>query len=501
MQVSTLFSLGLLISAHALNRPNVIYILSDDLRSDLGVLGAPVLTPHLDKLASQGLLFPNAFCQISVCSPSRHSFLSGRRPDRDQVWNFIDASPLNASAIPGHFRDNGYLTLGLGKTFHEDAGAWNAEKFWSLEDKPYFPYTSNACPNGCTESGGHCELPDDKIYDWHLRNATLDYLQYAIEENKRNASRPFFLMTGFRDPHAPWAYPKRTFDLYNESAIPVAVHNTLGEGSPLISWSNQLTVMLANGTSFPYGPYSPVPDWVARDQRHGYYAAVTYVDEHVGDILGLLEASGAADNTIVVFHADHGYHLGEHGEWEKKSNFDLVVRVPLIIKVPGLAPGVAGSSVSNTLVDLVDVFPTLSALAGLPPPPDASQLDGMDLSPLFHDPTQSLKSQAFHQYPACGMAVFNTTRLSCNSVPKTQFNFMGYSLRTPQWRYTLWLVWDQVALVADWEGPFEQELYAHVGDVGKDMDSFENVNVASSTDPATVASLRTTLRNFFNRTW
>ena len=285
------------------SRPNVLYILSDDLRAELGAYGAPALTPHLDALAAGGLLFRNAFCQISVCSPSRHSFLSGRRPDRDGVWNFIDATPLNASAIPGHFRRQGYLTLGLGKTFHEDGGAWNAGAFWS-PDKPYFPYVSNTCPHG-NEGGGHCTLPDDAIYDWHLLNASLQYLRYAMDQRSATGA-PFFLMTGFRDPHAPWAAPQRMADLYNESALPVARHRTLATGAPLIAWSDQLNVMLANGTAFAYGPHSPVPDWVARDQRHAYYAAVSYVDEHVGALLALLEQGGMTGETIVVRRGSKG---------------------------------------------------------------------------------------------------------------------------------------------------------------------------------------------------
>ena len=470
---------------------NVIYLVFDDMRSDLGAYGSPAATPHLDQLAAEGLLFRYAFCQISVCSPSRHSFLSGRRPDRNKVWNFLDASPLNASAIPGHFRRHGYLTLGLGKTFHEAGGAWNAEAFWS-PDKPYFPYTANVCPHG-NEGGGHCTVPDDQIYDWKLRNATLTYLKFAMTQRKATG-QPFFLMAGFRDPHAPWAAPKRMYDLYNQSALAVAQHRSLGVGSPLISWSNQLVVRLENGTSFDYGPYSPVPDWVARDQRHAYYSAVSYVDEHVGEILALLEHEGMSGETIVVAHSDHGYHLGEHGEWEKKSNFDAVVRVPLIIKAPGKAKGI----VSSTLVDLVDVFPTLSAIAGLPLPPDASQLDGHDLSALFEDPTLALKAEAFHQYPACEMKSFNETRSGCNETPANEFNFMGYSIRNMQWRYTAWYAWNQTTLRAQWEGEFEEELYAHAGDDSSSFDSWDNVNVANG-NPAEALALRTRLRQFFDR--
>ena len=129
------------------SRPNVIYLLSDDMRSDLGAYGLPTLTPHLDALASESLLFTNAYCQISVCSPSRQSFLTSTRPDRNGVWNFIDANPLTSSATPGWFRDHGYLSLGLGKGFHEDAGAWNADAYFNTSVLHYYRYEANKCPS------------------------------------------------------------------------------------------------------------------------------------------------------------------------------------------------------------------------------------------------------------------------------------------------------------------------------------------------------------------
>jgi iduronate 2-sulfatase len=367
-----------------------VYILADDMNAELGVFGGPAVTPNLDRLASQGLAFPRAFCQISVCSPSRQSFLTGRRPDTHQVWNFIDANPLNTSAVPGYFREHGYLSLGLGKTFHEDAGAWNAGAFWNTSFLPYFNYSTNACPHG-SEGGGHCTLPDSKIWDFTLLNHSLAYLSAAASASRASGS-PFFFMTGFRDPHAPWAAPPRMAALYDEASIAVAQHPTLGNGTPLIAWSDQLNVMLENGTSFPFAPYSPVPDWVARDQRHAYMAAISYVDEHVGALLARLESEGMAESTIVVFHADHGYATGQHGYWEKKSNFDAIVRVPLIVKAPGRA-ATAGAKAA-TFIDLVDVFPTLAALAGLPPPPG---VDGQDMSAAFDAPAVVQKGEAFHQ--------------------------------------------------------------------------------------------------------
>mgnify|MGYP006146140103 CR=1 FL=1 len=473
---------------------NVLYFLSDDMRADWGTYGLPTKTPHLDQLASEGLTFTHAYCQMSVCSPSRQSFMTSRRPDTSKVWNFIDANPRSTQATPGHFKEAGYLTLGLGKTFHENGGAWNADAYWSTEAKPYFTYTSNACPIGAA-GGGHCIENDDKIYDYQLRLAALEYLGYASEV-RRNTSRPFYMMVGFRDPHAPWAAPQRMYDLYNESEIAGPKHATLDASQPLISWSEQLSVQLQNGTRFPFSPHRAVPDWVQRDQRHAYYAAVSYVDEHIGVLLARLRSEGQADQTIVLVHADHGYQLGEHGIWEKKSNFDLAVRVPLLIKVPGMVQS-AGQKTSS-LTDLVDVFPTLATLAGLPPP---AGVDGDDVSSLLVEPTASLKSAAYHQYPACGMAVINQTRGGCNSVPRSKFDFMGYSVRSPEWRYTLWLPWDGKKLAPRWQASLletQEELYAHSGDDSTDMDRWENINLAPDRSDVTT-QLRANLEAFFRK--
>ena len=167
------------------------------------------------------------------------------------------------------------------------------------------------------------------------------------------------------------------------------------------------------------------------------------------------------------------------------------MRVPLIVKVPGKAA--AAGQHAATFFDLVDVFPTLAALAGLPPPPG---VDGDDLSAALDAPARALKSNAYHQYPACGMGGFNMTRSECNNVPSNQFDYMGYSVRTPQWRYTAWYEWDKAALLPRWDGAFEEELYTHQGDAGTSLEAWENANQAAA-NPAVAAQLRAQLRAFF----
>jgi len=484
-------------------KPNVLYIISDDMRADVGAYfqQSPVQTPNLDELAKQSLLFQRAYCQLSVCAPSRMSFMHSRRPDTSQVWNFIDTLPLDTISVPRHFRDNGYLTLGLGKAFHQgngsanSLGCWNAQNTWSnISGYPCFPYVGGQCPHG-SEGGGHCVKKDSDIYDWHLKGETLAYLKHAAANHKQTG-QPFFVVSGYRKPHAPWEAPQRCYDLYNVSSIPVAKNKVLPKNAPLVAWSQQLAVKLENGTTFPYSPHTPVPDWVAQDQRRAYYACVSYTDEHVGELLAALDETGVRNNTIVVFHADHGYHLGEHGEWEKKSNFDLVVRVPLMISVPWIVRSLGHRTMA--IAELVDVGPTLTALAGLPPLPEA---DGNDLSQLFDDPTSSIKNYAFHQYPACGEPHdWNHTRTACNNVPRNQFWAMGYSVRSNNWRYTRWIKWNGTSLQGVWgDDDFAEELYNHIGDESNDLDKWENENVVTQ-QPEIAQQLYRVLRLFFDKT-
>eukprot|EP00730_Choanoeca_flexa_P011622 TRINITY_DN27302_c0_g1_i1.p1 TRINITY_DN27302_c0_g1~~TRINITY_DN27302_c0_g1_i1.p1 ORF type:complete len:172 (+),score=43.03 TRINITY_DN27302_c0_g1_i1:359-874(+) len=158
-------------------------------------------------------------------------------------------------------------------------------------------------------------------------------MDYAIQ-SRQQTRRPFFIGAGYRKPHAPWQVPQRMYDLYNQSALRTADPDTFSDTQPLIAWSSELNVALENGTSFRFSPFKAVPRWVQQDQRHAYYASILYVDEHVGAMLDKLEEAGLRNETIIVFHADHGNLLSEHGYWEKKSNFENTVRVPTLIQRP-----------------------------------------------------------------------------------------------------------------------------------------------------------------------
>jgi len=422
---------------------NVLYLLADDMRADLGSYGLPVFTPNIDALAETSLLFDHAYSQISVCSPSRQSFLTSLRPDKHKIWNFLDRNPKEAMTTPRHFRDNGSLTLGLGKTYHEDWGALDAELNPGL---PYYPYQNNRCPilSHARENGGQCILRDEQIYDYRLRLKTIEYLKHAGKIAKDNENPiPFFIMAGFRDPHAPWVAPQRCYDLYDEDKIdiPPTEAKTLGNSTPLIAWSKELHVLVPpHGQKFQYSYDKSLPDWVTRNQRRAYYASVSYIDEHIGSLVDTLKKEGLYNSTIIVFHSDHGYALGEHGYWEKKSNFDMTIRVPLLMHVPGVTDVEGYIGKTKSIFELVDVLPTLSSLLGISVPDD---IDGINLADVVRVGGAPRKQPiiermaAYHQFPACNTPSLNHTRTQCNKVPAKDFNFMGYSVRTKRWRYTM----------------------------------------------------------------
>ena len=313
---------------------NVLYLVADDMRADLGCYGRPALTPHLDGLAGRGTRFSRAYSQISVCAPSRMSFMTGRRPDTFDVWNFIDVVPSNTTSIPSFFRSQGYLTLGAGKLWHQNMGAWNAANCWSPEGLPYVPYGNGECPNG-GEGGGHCVKPEASIEDYDIWTNASAYLSTAASIY-RSKGQPFLLMVGFRKPHAPFETTQDAFDRYDNVTIEAARWNNWTSnnrtGSPLCAWSNELAVKMENGTAFGFGPYYPVPAYAAVDQRRAYWASLSYVDDLVGRLVAQLENENLTDSTLVVFHADHGYLLGEHGYWEKKSvNTSLLAPNPSVL--------------------------------------------------------------------------------------------------------------------------------------------------------------------------
>ena len=496
---------------------NVLFIPVDDLRPEIfEAYGQKHMhTPNLDKFAKESLVFQRAYCQHALCIPSRNSFMTGRRPDTAQVWAGLGNRDFRVTgpdwiSLPEHFKNNGFTTLGGGKTYHPNRPPnWDEPKSWS-QDKPYFPFEMTRCPNQTLEGNvalidTWCPLdeknyPDSYHYDWRLANHTNETLNYVKQKGG-----PWFVAAGFRRPHDPWMMPQRYWDMYSDpNDIPTVLYRTRPVGSPDIAFHNQGIYLYSNDTKYLPMP-NPFPVEIQQEVRHAYYASVSWVDSQIGRVLKNLDDIGMADNTLVVLFADHGYQLGEHDSWHKMTNWELAVRVPLIIRAPW-KPASKGKH-SYALVELVDLYRTISELVGAPSPGD--DIEGTSFAALFDNPDLDVYEAAkimnktpvaYSQYPRCPK---NMSALwddnECSS--KDKMAYMGYSMRTPYWRYTAWMNWDIEKRKAKWnEEPYAVELYDHNGppEVANDFNQCEIENVADK-NKEMVQEFQEQLKAFFNK--
>ena len=381
-------------------KPNVLFIIIDDLRPQLACYGADgVISPNIDQLAGEGVMFTRSYCQVPVCGASRASLLTGLRPTRERFTSFKSVADDDAPGITGlpkHFKEHGYHTISNGKVYHhyekDGAGGWS-ETPWHPNgwvEAPWYPKGNWA--NYLKEENlilrdeftyGHAyessDVLDNAYFDGAIAEKTIADLQRMGEEEKS-----FFLVAGFRKPHLPFNAPKKYWDMYERSEIDLADNPFQPENVPEAS----LTYLweLNNYVGIPKDP--PIPDSLARTLIHGYYACVSYVDAQVGKILAELDRLSLRENTIVLLIGDHGWHLGEHGLWSKFTNFEESLRSPMIVSAPGLTAGQA----STGLVEFVDLYPTLCELCGLP---DPEHLDGTSLVPLLEDPNSRWEEAAF----------------------------------------------------------------------------------------------------------
>jgi iduronate 2-sulfatase len=463
------------------DRPNVLFIAVDDLRPEGGPFGpSRVRTPHLDELARRGITFTRAYAQQALCSPSRTSLLTGLRPDATRIYDLqthFRATVPTVVTLPEHFKRNGYHTRSFGKIYHDgldDPQSWSVPHWmpavpWNeaygkpetladvrrqrerlqAEGKPLGPAVVEREPRsgaalklstgGPFVRGPSWEDPavaDDALPDGELATN-------AIAAMRGLRDQPFFLALGFAKPHLPFVAPKKYYDLYPLETIGLAPNPFPPRDVPSLALHNSGELR-----QYPDIPRTgPIPDAQARALRRGYFASVSYVDAQIGRVLAELDRLGLSERTIVVLWGDHGWHLGEHGVWNKHTNFEVATRTPLIFGIPGQKkPGVRTSA----LAELVDVYPTLCRLAGLPLP---EGLEGTDLGPLLDDPARAVKRAAFSQYPR----------------PKA----MGYTMRTERHRYTEWRTEAGEVLGA--------ELYDH------DTDPQEDVNLAGRAESRALA--------------
>lgn len=390
-------------------RTNVLFVISDDLNMRLGCYGDDqVHSPNVDKLASSGMRFDRAYCQYPLCGPSRASFLTGLRPDTTRVVDGVawlrDKLP-KVKTLPQVFKENGYNTVRISKVFHDARTTPDDPLSWDMAIEPYktqagskgivhryMPRRVKGVPLGpaVEAEGGDEDQPDGRAASQAIR-----FLE------SRDTSQPFFLAVGLRMPHLSWVVPKRYFDMYDPAAIKL----------PEVrkdAWKN-IPASAITLRQFNYG----FDEKTSREALRGYYAAVTFMDAQLGKLMDALDRLHLADDTVFVFLGDNGWHVGEHGLWHKSTLFEESLRVPLIVRVPGMK---ANGRSCNALVECVDICPTLFDVCGLTGP---SNLEGTSVRPLLNKPTTSWKTAAFSQQQRSGKK-------------------MGRSIRTERWRYTEW---------------------------------------------------------------
>ena len=435
-------------------RLNVLFIAVDDLRPAIGAYGDKMaVTPHIDSLAKQGAVFERAYCQQAVCSPSRISLLTGLRPGTTGIYDLKthhrDRVP-DIQVLPQYFREHGYRTAGRGKIFHgnlDDPKAWDSSPYEGRSAKDFlaprppapkedaklrsqdsFLITTVGSDGDTPASAGKAKPrtrgpawkkatgPDHVYTDGKIADEAI-----ALLGELRDGGRPFFLAVGFLKPHLPFIAPVKYWDLHDREALWPPPNRSLPEGT--LPWTSQPGWELRNQYSgLPSSESEPLDIDTEKNLRHGYYACTSYVDAQIGKVLAALDGLDLTKSTIVVLWGDHGYHVGDHGTWCKHTNYEIAVHSPLLLRVPDRGKGVRVPAT----VELLDVYPTLVELAGLPLPP---HLEGRSLAPFLDNPSRAADKPAFSQYP----------RSDRNGM-------MGYSVTTGRWRYTEWLRDDNGAI-------------------------------------------------------
>ncbi|KAJ8598142.1 hypothetical protein CTAYLR_007412 [Chrysophaeum taylorii] len=486
---------------------DVVVIILDDLRPELPAYGCNHTTaPAMTKLAEESVVFRSAYAQQALCAPSRNSFLSGRSPDQTKAWQFIDhfreVGP-DWTTLPGAFKRNGYDAVGAGKVFHENLPPyWDMPRSWddrmnntSWEEWLY--PSEPTCPGNTT----WCAVDSQNASDFEDTQISV-----RLGDLLKNATRPYFLAAGFRKPHLQWRFPKEYLSSQDPGVSPL---QTAPIDAPALSFHvpysefSRFADVDACGGAGAMGPATPYPVECQIAWRRGYYSSVAFVDAQVGKLLDLISDD---DRTIVALFGDHGWHLGDGAEWEKFTNFENSVRVPLMIRAKGLLEPATRSDP----VELVDLYPTLAALAGIDisfVANETAPLAGRDLFSSSSSTTVFARSQ----FPRCvGGENYNDNYYvnrsyplwylnDCNDVPRELFTHMGYSIRNETWRFTAWFEWDGDALAPRTQVAIE--LYNHTDDdgtCGTGAFDVETRNIANAADPKLIRDLNASLCALFD---
>ncbi|XP_059059979.1 iduronate 2-sulfatase isoform X2 [Achroia grisella] len=453
-----------LVNSH---RHNVLIILIDDLRH---LSDKDVYLPNIAKLAANGVNFENACAQQALCAPSRNSLLTGRRPDSLHLYDFYNywrTEVGNFTTIPQFYKENGFETYSVGKVFHPGASSNFTDDYpLSWSNVPYHPptevykdaavckdretlrYQKNlVCPVNINTQPGK-SLPD------------LESLKYATKViNERNTSIPFLMAIGFHKPHIPLKFPEKYLERVPIETVHPPLQPNKPTGTPSVAWHPWTDVRHRDdikrlNISFPYGTMPP--EWTLKI-RQSYYAAATYVDDLIGELMAVINKN----NTIVVLT---GWSLGENGLWAKYSNFDVALKVPLIFNIPGMS-----HKSIKTPVELIDIFPTLLELSGLsdniptctchdkrPLCFEGSSLVPQMDSDRFHN-SPKRKSFALSQYPRPGVRSKSNSDKPCLK----DIKIMGYSIKTRRFRYTEWVSFNNTLFTRNWNKVYGLELYDH----------------------------------------
>ncbi len=398
--IITIFSGSILLSGNAKcqvkqQQYNVLFIVVDDLRPELGSFGVnSVISPNIDKLAKTGFVFTNAYCQVPVCGASRASLFTGLRPNREKFLEAetkIDNDAPGIATLPKHLKENGYITISNGKVIHhqKDAAnswsepAWSPEGHWrDYQTKENIALGSDDKKKFIGNSYENADVDDYTYIDGKVVKKSISDMQKL-----KSSGQPFFLAVGLRKPHLPFNAPKKYWDMYDSSKIELAKNPFVPKNAPLESIHN----------SFELRAYKDIPDTgkisdsKSRILKHGYYACISYIDALIGKLLSELKTLDLEKNTIVVLLGDNGYQLGEHSMWIKHCNYETSLNVPLILKVPGTNSG----KEVNSLVEFIDVYPTLCELNNISLP---SHLHGTSLKPLINGSKSKIKDVVFSRY-------------------------------------------------------------------------------------------------------
>jgi arylsulfatase A-like enzyme len=482
MKIPALLRVALLLTGSSLlpaaERPNVLFVIVDDLRPELGCYGDKYIhSPNIDRLAASGMVFEHAYCQQAVCSPTRSSLMTGTRPDTTKVYDLVThfrkALP-DVVTLGQLFKNNGYFVQGMGKIYHggyDDAPTWStpwqtpkaavyalpenvelnqrqfegepddalpARKAKAKAAKPVGERGKDDTAASKVDTRGPAfegaDVPDNTFQDGKVAELAIATLQEMKQKKE-----PFFLAVGFIKPHLPFVSPKKYWDLYDPAKIELAANPFRPKDAPSYAILPGSEMRAYHGI-----PEGSIPPELARQLKHGYYAAISYMDAQLGKVLAELDRLDLRKNTIIVLVGDHGWKLGEHDAWCKHSNTENDTNAPLIVSVPGMKQ--AGQK-ARSLVEFVDVYPTLADLAGLPLP---SHLEGLSFKPVLENPSRPWKQAAFSQYPR----------------PNSGNPLMGYSMRTDKYRFTVWVSRNDPTKID------AIELYDEV------LDPMENVNIA-----------------------